>query len=156
MSFQKHLIMNDSPLLSEPINGGRRKVVRFLLLLVVGILAFGPAGHCADKAISFAGKWNNKKYKTDGPLYCTMTDAGGGTWKAKFTGTGIRSPFKFDADIKLTRKGNRTMLSGATKVNGDRYQWTGYVKGQTLVGNYRSASGNNGSFTMKRRAKGGK
>ena len=85
-----------------------------------------------------------------------MTDAGSGVWKAKFTGTGIRSKFMFDADIKLARKGNRTTLSGTTKVNGDKYQWTGAVKGQTLVGNYRSASGNNGSFSMKLKAKGAK
>ena len=135
---------------------GRCLAIRALLLLCVGTLAFCPTGDCADKTLSWAGKWNNKKYKTDGPLYCTMTDAGGGIWKAKFTGTGIRSQFKFDADIKIARKGNRTQLSGATKVNGDRYQWTGHVTGQTLVGNYRSASGNNGSFSMKLKSKGGK
>lgn len=156
ISFEKDLVMIDMSMIPKPSKGGRRVPVLFLILLCVSLFAFGPSGHCADKALSWSGKWNNKKYKTDGPLYCTMTDAGGGIWKAKFTGTGIRSQFNFDADIKVTRKGNRTTLSGATKVNGDRYQWTGYVNGQTLVGNYRSASGNNGSFSMKQKAGGAK
>lgn len=131
---------------------GRRLAVRLLLMLCAGIFAFGPMAYGADKSLSWTGTWNNKKYKTEGPLHCTMTDAGEGIWKANFTGTGIRSQFKFDADIKLARKDGRTTLSGATKVDGDRYQWTGYVNGQTLVGNYKSASGNNGSFTMKLKA----
>ena len=156
MASQKDSIMNDSHSLPNSISAPRRGMLRLLLLVFLGVLAFGPLAHGADKTLSWSGKWNNKKYKTDGPLYCTMTDSGNGVWKAKFTGTGIRSKFNFDADIKVTRKGNRTTLSGATKVNGDRYQWTGYVNGQTMVGNYRSASGNNGSFSMRTKAKGGK
>lgn len=146
--------MIDMSMFPQRNHGGRRRAVRFILLLCIGVFALGPTGLCAPKTLSWAGNWNNKKYKTNGPLYCTMTDAGGGIWKAKFTGAGIRSQFKFDADIKVTRKGNRTTLSGVTKVNGDRYQWTGHVNGKTLVGNYRSASGNNGTFSMKQKAAG--
>lgn len=102
-----------------------------------------------DKSTRWEGSWNNKKYNTKGPLQAVITPAAGGNLKAKFTGTGIRSKFSFDANITKSFKNNRVTLSGKTRINGDDYTWTGRAGGATLVGNYRSRSGNNGTFTLK-------
>jgi hypothetical protein len=34
-------------------------------------------------------------------------------------------------------------------VEGDSYQWTGSISGQTMSGNFRSGTGNNGSFQLQ-------
>ncbi len=127
----------------------RRSALRFALLAFFGCLLFVPPCFGQGKITKWTGTWNNRKYKTDGPLQAVFTPGPNNTLKAKFTGTGIRSKFSFDADIVKKKSGNRLTLLGKTKVNGDQYEWTGQVNGSTLVGNYRSRSGNNGSFTLK-------
>jgi hypothetical protein len=40
-------------------------------------------------------------------------------------------------------------LQGTSTVDGDSYQWTGEIQGGMLIGQYRSASGNNGEFRLQ-------
>jgi hypothetical protein len=98
---------------------------------------------------TWSGTWDNRKYKTSGPLKCTATTKDSSSWQAKFTGEGLGKPFGYDATIKITNRGGRLVLSGTTSVDGEAYQWSGYVQGNYLVGSYRSASGNNGSFKLQ-------
>lgn len=110
-----------------------------------------PLATAADAAASkkWSGKWDNKKYKTSGPLICTATLKDTATWQAKFTGTGLGRPFGYDATIKVSNKSGRMILQGSTTVDGEAYQWSGYVQGKYLIGSYKSASGNNGSFRLE-------
>jgi len=98
--------------------------------------------------MSWQGTWNNRKYGTEGPLKCTATVKDETTWEAKFDGMGLGRPFAYDATMKVSKKDNRTLLEGTSTVSGDSYQWTGSVEGDTLLGRYRSASGNNGEFRL--------
>lgn len=103
----------------------------------------------ATASKKWSGKWDNKKYKTSGPLTCTATLKDSATWQAKFTGTGLGKPFGYDATIKVSNKSGRMILQGSTSVDGESYQWSGYVQGKSLIGSYRSASGNNGTFRLE-------
>lgn len=119
------------------------------LFVLAALMTFTAVSHAQDKSTRWAGTWNNRKYNTKGPLQAVITPAAGGNLMAKFTGTGIRSKFSFDANITKSTKNNRVTLSGKTRINGDDYTWTGQAGGTTLIGNYRSRSGNNGTFTLK-------
>jgi len=121
----------------------------FLLLITLGLIAPGHPTSAAEAPKSWSGTWNNRKYKTNGPLTCTITSAKDGVWQAKFTGTGIGKPFSYDATINVRQSGNRTTLQGVSKIDGENYQWTGAISGTTLTGSYRSASGNNGDFRLQ-------
>lgn len=128
---------------------------QFLLFacLTACVLNLSPLAVAAADAPSrqWSGTWDNKKYKTSGPLTCSAKMNTNGVWQAKFTGTGLGKPFGYDATIRAGDKGGRLILQGTTSVDGESYQWSGYVQGKTLVGSYRSASGNNGSFKLQER-----
>lgn len=98
---------------------------------------------------SWSGNWNNRKFGTKGPITCVANMEDEGRWKAKFEGIGIGNPFKYEVDITATEKNGQIQLQGKSTVDGDQYEWSGYVKGNTLYGKYRSGSGNNGEFTLK-------
>jgi hypothetical protein len=98
---------------------------------------------------SWSGNWNNRKFGTNGPVTCSAVISDKKTWKASFTGTGIGRPFKYDVEINATEKSGQTQLQGKSTVDGDSYEWSGHVKGDTLYGRYRSSSGNNGEFELK-------
>jgi hypothetical protein len=98
---------------------------------------------------AWSGEWNNRKFGTKGPVTCIAEMQDGGKWKASFEGVGIGKPFRYEVEITATEKGNQTMLQGKSLVDGDSYEWSGHVKGNTLYGRYRSASGNNGEFQLK-------
>ncbi len=134
---------------AQPVRPCRSRFHIAPLLAFVGLMLATFPCHAQDKATRWEGNWNNKKYNTKGPLQAVITPAAGGNLKAKFTGTGIRSKFSFDANITKSTKNNRVTLSGKTRINGDDYTWTGRAGGATLVGNYRSRSGNNGTFNLK-------
>jgi hypothetical protein len=98
---------------------------------------------------TWTGNWNNRKFGTKGPVTCVANMEDEGKWKAKFEGIGIGNPFKYEVEITATEKNGQTQLQGKSTVDGDQYEWSGYVKGNTLYGRYRSGSGNNGEFTLK-------
>lgn len=98
---------------------------------------------------SWSGNWNNRKYGTSGPVTCNALMTDEKKWKASFVGEGLGKPFKYDVEITATEKSGQTQLQGKSKVDGDSYEWSGYLKGDTLYGRYRSSSGNNGEFQLK-------
>lgn len=108
-----------------------------------------PASSSKASNMTWQGSWNNRKFGTKGPLVCTAKAKDDKTWDATFTGTGIGKPFKYQVTINTTKKGNQTLLQGTSMLDGDRYQWSGYVEGKTLHGRYRSAKGNNGEFMLQ-------
>ncbi len=81
---------------------------------------------------AWKGNWNNRKYGTKGPVTCIAVVQDNQTWKASFVGTGLGKPFKYEATIKATSKGDQMQLKGESKVDGDSYTWNGYVRGKTL------------------------
>ena len=103
----------------------------------------------AETKKTWSGNWNNRKFGTKGPITCVAEMESKEKWKATFEGIGIGNPFKYEVEITATEKNGQTQLQGKSTVDGDQYEWSGYVKGNTLYGRYRSGSGNNGEFTLK-------
>lgn len=108
----------------------------------------GSSSFEAGAETTWQGTWNNRKYKTDGPLICTVTARDSDTWQAVFTGKGLGKPFEYNVTIKATKRGSKTILQGTSRIDGDNYQWNGTIERKQLVGLYRSASGNNGEFRL--------
>lgn len=130
----------------------KEKLVRYHFvvcsLLTVGMF-LSVAAQDAAKARTWEGNWNNRKYGTSGPLRCVATATSNTNWDARFDGTGLGKPFRYDVSFTGTTKGDRTLLQGTANVGGDTYRWTGSIKGDVLQGSYRSSSGNNGEFVLK-------
>lgn len=119
----------------------------FSLLFLPGASLRATAADANVKV--YSGAWNNRKYKTKGPLLCNLTISPGNTWKAKFTGKGLGRPFTYNTDLTVTRGKTRLTLKGVSSVDGERYNWAGYISGANMVCSYRSASGNNGTFQLR-------
>lgn len=124
-------------------------VVLFFLALLGASVFSGPLTAAEAVTKTWSGTWDNKKYKTSGPLTCKATRKDTATWEAKFTGEGLGKPFAYDATIKSADRNGRLVMGGTANVDGETYQWSGYVQGKYLVGSYRSATGNNGSFKLQ-------
>ena len=103
----------------------------------------------SEKPRVWEGTWLNRKYNTNGPLKCTATQKPDKTFEAKFEGTFMGSPFDYTVPVKVTPKSDRTLLEGDPIIDGDPYEWTGYVRGGILYGQFRSAKGHNGEFRLK-------
>jgi hypothetical protein len=114
-----------------------------LLAALTFLFAAAPQASAADV---YSGNWNNKKYKTKGPLTATLTKGQGNQWTGTFTGTGLGKPFRYNTRFTSKQQGNRLLLTGTSNVDGDTYKWAAYVTGKQLSGSYRSNSGNNGNF----------
>lgn len=122
----------------------------FTLFAAILLPAFIPSVQAADNAAKvYSGTWNNRKYKTQGPLTCNLTVNSGNQWQATFTGKGLGKPFTYRTRLTATRVGNRTDLRGVSSVDGERYDWAGTINGANMVCSYRSASGNNGAFQLR-------
>jgi hypothetical protein len=123
------------------------KTILLSLCTVFCLLGPTPEAKAATKVTNWSGSWNNKKYGTKGPLKLALT-SGSKTWQCNFTGTGLGKPFRYSATLTPKKAGNRITLTGVTTVDGDRYNWTGYVQGSRIICSYKAASGNNGSFSL--------
>jgi hypothetical protein len=126
-----------------------KRCLGFIAILFCALLVPTSTGAPASKEKTYSGEWNNRKYNTKGALTCRLTPTNERTWKAKFTGTGLGRPFSYDATLTAGRKGNQIVLQGVSSVDGERYNWAGNITGSSLTGSYRSATGNNGSFSLK-------
>lgn len=98
---------------------------------------------------AWSGNWNNRKFGTKGPVTCIADMQNKEKWKASFEGVGLGNPFRYEVEITATEKEGQIQLQGKSSVDGDQYEWSGNVKGDTLYGRYRSGSGNNGEFQLK-------
>jgi len=123
--------------------------VLLLLLVLIGLNRPNYTAMAADATKSWSGTWNNNKFKTTGPLTCTVVGDQNGQWIAKFTGTGLGRPFSYTALITVKTNGSVMTLSGNAKVDGDNYQWSGSINGANMAGSFRSGTGNNGDFKLQ-------
>jgi hypothetical protein len=125
-----------------------------ILVLFCTLFVGSPIGSSAQeegaaKPLVWAGTWMNRKYNTSGPLKCTATRKDDATSDAVFEGTFMRDPFKYSAVVNTKAEKSQTLLSGTTDLDGDRYEWTGYVRGRILFGQFRSLKGHNGEFRLE-------
>jgi hypothetical protein len=95
----------------------------------------------------------NRKYNTTGPLKCVATSKGADAADATFSGTFMKDPFSYDVTVSMKQERNQMALSGAAQLDGDKYEWTGYVRGKILYGQFRSLKGHNGEFRLTETSK---
>ncbi|MEQ8791276.1 MAG: hypothetical protein RIC55_33755 [Pirellulaceae bacterium] len=119
-----------------------------LLCVLLTLVCCGPLA-AEEGAKSFSGQWKNYKFKTSGPLSCSASPKGDDAWQGRFQGTFMGDPFDYTVTFASMTKGNQTNLQGTAELDGDRYQWTGYMKGDTLYGKFRSQKGYFGEFVLK-------
>ncbi|GAB4160899.1 MAG: hypothetical protein Tsb009_38210 [Planctomycetaceae bacterium] len=104
----------------------------------------------AEETKTWRGTWRNKRYNTTGPLSCTATTTDGGkTWTAKFEGLFKREKFSYNVKFTGRKFKGRTLLKGTATLDGDRYQWAGYIRGNTLYGQFKSLKRYYGFFSLK-------
>lgn len=109
-----------------------------------------PKSKSAPKGGIFEGRWVNNKRKTNGPMRCDLKPSEEGEWSAVFEGTFQGSPFKYEVEFTAKTAAGKTNFKGDKTIEGDIYQWQGSLKGDAFNVKYRSHTGNNGDFTLKR------
>jgi hypothetical protein len=119
-----------------------------MLLLVREISAAEP-----PTAKTWSGTWMNRKYKTSGPLKCVAVRQDDGTVAATFSGKFVNDPFSYDVTIDTKSEKDRTVLVGKATLDGDKYEWSGYVRGKNLTGQFKSLKGHNGEFKLEETTK---
>lgn len=122
-----------------------------ILCLAILMVASSVSAFAADEeSKTWSGRWNNKRYNTTGTLTCNATTRDGGkTFTAKFEGLFKGEKFSYDVKFNGTKAKGRTNLKGTATLDGDRYQWAGYIRGNTLFGQFKSLKKYYGSFTLK-------
>jgi hypothetical protein len=98
---------------------------------------------------SWEGTWMNRKYNTSGPLKCVAKAKDDTSADATFSGTFMRDPFKYDVTVATKQERSQTSLTGTATLDGDRYEWSGFVRGKVLYGQFRSLKGHNGEFRLQ-------
>ena len=48
---------------------------------------------------------------------------------------------------------DRMALTGTAQLDGDKYEWSGWVRGKVLFGEFRSLKGHNGTFRLQETTK---
>jgi hypothetical protein len=91
----------------------------------------------------------NRKYNSSGPLKCIASKTDDSTAEATFSGTFMRDPFSYNVTVSMKQEGDHTALTGTATLDGDRYEWSGYVRGKVLYGEFRSLKGHNGEFRLQ-------
>ena len=97
---------------------------------------------------TWEGTWMNRKYNSTGPLKCVATSTGEDSAEATFSGTFMKDPFSYDVTVSMKKERDRMALTGTAQLDGDRYEWSGYVRGKILYGQFRSLKGHNGEFRL--------
>jgi hypothetical protein len=102
---------------------------------------------------SWVGTWNNRKYKTSGPLKCVATRKDDSSAEATFSGTFVKDPFSYNVTVSTKTEKDRMALTGTATLDGDKYEWSGWVRGKVLFGEFRSLKGHNGTFRLQETSK---
>jgi hypothetical protein len=102
---------------------------------------------------SWVGTWTNRKYKTSGPLKCVATRKDDSSAEATFSGTFVKDPFSYNVTVNTKAEKDHTALTGTATLDGDKYEWSGYVRGKVLFGEFRSLKGHNGTFRLQESSK---
>jgi hypothetical protein len=129
-------------------------LIRFLAVVglsLCGVFAVGETAFSQENTSekTWEGTWMNRKYSSSGPLKCVATAKDPTTADATFSGTFMRDPFKYDVSVAMKQERNQTTLTGTATLDGDRYEWSGFVRGKTLYGQFRSLKGHNGEFRLE-------
>ena len=127
----------------------------FCPLLLAGCLAPIKAQSCDDPlAGKWKGQWIDLTHNHKGPLRCTMTRLDDTTYQAKFSGTyGWLIPFWYTVQMRVQQEGNIWKLTtehNLGKVHGGVFTCEGTASGDQMEFTY-TASGQNGTFSLKRR-----
>jgi hypothetical protein len=128
-----------------------RSVAICLVLTAPAVVLAADSNQPAAK--TWSGTWMNRKYKSSGPLKCVAVRKDDGTVAATFSGKFVNDPFAYDVSINTKADKDRTTLVGTATLDGDKYQWSGYVRGKTLYGQFRSLKGHNGEFKLEEATK---
>jgi hypothetical protein len=113
-------------------------------------LVFASSPAFSEKTTkSWQGTWRNLRFRTSGALKCTAVSKDGKTWDGTFEGVFRGRKFRYKAGFQGKPGRGRTDLSGTATIDGAKYQWTGYIKGATLYGKFRSSNGYYGNFSLK-------
>ena len=70
-------------------------------------------------------------------------------WEATFTGTFMGDPFEYRITFESSPQRDRTLIGGKAMLDGDGYEWTGFMRGRALYGQFRSLKGHNGEFALQ-------
>lgn len=127
-------------------------LILFGLLVSAGLLVWSARSPAADEESPpkvWVGTWMNRKYDSRGPLQCTAVRKGDAEAQATFKGTFMGDPFSYDVTVSTKQEKDRTVLTGTATLDGDRYEWSGYVRGKVLFGTFRSLKGHNGEFRLQ-------
>jgi hypothetical protein len=98
---------------------------------------------------TWEGTWTNRKYNSTGPLKCVARAKDATSADATFSGSFLRDPFRYEVTVAMKQERSQTTLSGTATLDGDRYEWSGYVRGKVLYGQFRSLKGHNGEFQLQ-------
>lgn len=127
-----------------------------MLFILANLLAAHGASPAADEpemTKSWEGTWMNRKYNSTGPLKCVATKTDDSTAEATFSGKFMGDPFSYEATVSMKPEKDRTVLTGTASLDGDRYEWSGYVRGKVLYGQFKSLKGHNGEFRLEETTK---
>ena len=102
---------------------------------------------------TWEGTWMNRKFNSTGPLKCVATSKDESTAEATFSGTFMKDPFSYDVTVSATKERNQMTLTGTAQLDGDKYEWSGYVRGKVLYGQFKSLKGYNGEFRLTETSK---
>ena len=91
------------------IYGNRVAIVFAVAVGLVAVMNETVSGQVMDGRKSWQGTWNNRKYKTSGPLKCTAFPKDEKTWEARFEGRGLGKPFRYDVTMDAMQKGDRAL-----------------------------------------------
>ena len=130
-------------------------------LIAAGLFILPAIAPAADSAPddeqpttkSWVGTWTNRKYKSSGPLKCVATRKDDSSAEATFSGTFVKDPFSYNVTVSTKSEQDRMALTGTATLDGDKYEWSGYVRGKVLFGEFRSLKGHNGTFRLQESSK---
>ena len=123
-----------------------------LLVIACSGVPFAKSASAADEPAAskvWQGTWSNRKYNTRGPLKCTASRKDDSTAEARFEGTFMGDAFGYDVTVATKQEQSRTVVEGKAQLDGDQYEWSGFVRGKVFYGQYRSLKGNNGEFRLE-------
>ena len=134
---------------SESFMSGNR-LVRISGVVLAAICLTCPVTAAEDEPTTktWEGTWMNRKYNSSGPLKCVAKSSGEDTAEATFSGTFMKDPFTYDVTVSTKKERDRMALTGTAQLDGDKYEWSGYVRGRILYGQFRSLKGHNGEFRL--------
>jgi hypothetical protein len=130
------------------MSGNRLARVIVVFLAAICLAFTVPAAEDEPTTKTWEGTWMNRKYNTSGPLKCVAKSSGEDAAEATFSGTFMKDPFTYDVTVSTKKERDRMALSGTAQLDGDKYEWSGYVRGKILYGQFRSLKGHNGEFRL--------